>query len=153
MQGKDRTDTPLAANQSYFGRWIDLSGNGDLPLLGVTAQADQAGMIQVNESDNPTDSGQITISGGSAVKAGMKCDCFYPIRKRFAQVVFSNGCVAQTSFVLDVREYSPAQGYSDSRLLDLILREQRIQTLILMQLREPYGSTLNIRPSLDQIES
>lgn len=153
MTSKDHSTTPLAANQAYFGRWLDIGGNGDLPMLGVSIASDQSGMIQVNESDNPTDANQITIAGGNVVTGGLQCECAHPIRKRFAQVVYTNGAVAQTSFTLDSRLYSPAQAYSDSRLLDLILRESRIQTLLLMQLREPYGSTVNIRPSLDQIES
>ena len=147
--------TPLAASGVAASPWYDVSatGGGDLPAVLVAVSTDQAGTVQIFEAENPGTPSMPTLIGGGAVSASLPFSTVAQVRKRFVQVIYTNGATAQTTLNLTAFEFSNAAAMSEARWRDLMLRELRIQTLLLLGVKEPTSTNVNVEPSLDQIET
>lgn len=138
--------TALAASQVVSTPWMDRAGAGDVPFVTVSVLADQAGSFLLYEAETK-EGDDARIIGGSAAIANLATVATANQTRRFLQVVYTNGTTAQTSFALTVLGSATphiAPTSTDWRILDLILRELRVQSLLLQALREPTLATVNL---------
>jgi hypothetical protein len=136
---------PLAANQVLNTQWLDRAGSGDTPFLVISALADQAGSFQLYESEARDT--EFRMIGGCVITPGTATVINVNIRTRFVKLVYTNGPTAQAAFAITILGSATphlAPLSRDWRALDLILRELRLQSLLLSELKAPYASTVNL---------
>lgn len=138
--------TALGASAVLTSPWLDRSGSGNVPTFIVSVLGDQDGSFLLYEAEDSSGADAVALAGGT-VLANIATVASGTVSKRFVQVVYTNGATAQTSLALTMLgSLTPhlAPKSADSRVLDLILRELRTQTLFLQLLREPSPSTINL---------
>jgi hypothetical protein len=140
-------NTPLAAGQQLTSSWLPV--DPQFPYATVQAASDQAGSLQIYESDQVD--GSATPLGGMNVPAtlvagviGAPNSVTVRLRALYWRVVYTNGATAQTLFsynlfssMIPADPGASAATAHANRTLDLILRELKAQSLLLMWLKDP----------------
>lgn len=128
----------LVANAVLIGPWIDVSGSGDVQNYNVQVLADQVGTLVIYESETKT--GLQSVIGGVTIVPNIPHAFSGVIGKRFVRFGYTNGAIGQGVFnlTLSIIGQPPLDpSNNNARCLDLILRELRVQSLILAALKEP----------------
>ena len=120
--------------------WIPLAGFGDIPWVMVIVTADKGGSFQVFDSEALETQNQI---GGSPVPAGnVPTGVAVPVNRAQVQVKFTAGVIDSAC---SITLWAPnLVALSQLRILELILREMRANSLLLSTLKEPTPSTVNL---------
>jgi hypothetical protein len=174
------TTVPLAAGQQFTSAWFATDPNfpyveiqaasdvyGQLQLYesdilpGSTTVAPPPYNPQV-QAANPND-GSANIVGGITVVGGQTGGVLTQpiptgavglqglIRAQFWRIVYTNGAVNQTVFSLTLASSSYPINVSNARILDLILRELRAQSVLLTNLIGDDGLEVDLPFALDDV--
>ncbi len=145
MQDLFTTSTPLGAGGVVASGWLDFTaGAGDIPYIVVRSLADQAGSLAVIESEtaSSTEYGPVI---SPVTLANVPHFYAFTQSRKYLKITYTNGSVAQTSFSLTISgSVEPnllTETIRRARIDELILRELRIQSLLLLQLKEPTGTS------------
>ena len=144
------------------GQWVSAWQQTDpaFPFVMLTANSDVAGSLAVFEADQNDLQGQpvtahqiagLTV-GASAVALALGVTgamLQFQVHAAFYRVVYTNGPVAQAAFAINFWSSTIPVDSSQARKLDLILRELRVQTHLLLALKEPSGLPANLPAGYD----
>lgn len=146
---------PLAAGAQFSSPWLDVSGSGDAPYFEIRVASDMSGTLLVYQSE--AESLANDVIGGTVVPASPIAGqptapraALGIVNKRYLKFVYTNGSAPQTVFNIQLTVAAnpalvPNLGLLDTRrLLELILRELRAQSMILAAFKEPGPLTLNL---------
>jgi hypothetical protein len=152
MQTVFTSSTPLAAGAQFTSAWFQADPN--FPFVTITAGSDVAGSLVLYESDNNPQQlgggdGSANVIAGLSVIGGLSpasqpvvapVTLQAPVRGLYWRVVYTNGPAVQTAFLLNLNSSTVTTDTSTNRKLDLLLREMRAHSMLLMYLKEPTGS-------------
>jgi hypothetical protein len=124
---------PLTANQTWQSGWFDNGLSSGAILACISCYSDQAGSIQLVQTDNQSDPNMIlpVQNGVAVVPAGRVQVLQASIFHLYWSVIYSNGPTAQTVFDLQISA-------SSNDMLSIVLEVQRVN-FNLNRLYNPYS--------------
>lgn len=134
------TLVPLPANGAYSsGRQ---SANIEFPWVIVTLLSDQAGLLTISEMGDGSAAPEVVVS--LPVAAGVPLFQSRMLRQQYFAITFTNGAIAEASLSLTWSTSPVSADPQPARLLWLILKELRAQSLLLQSLKEPSATQVNL---------
>ncbi len=155
---------PLPAGGVWVSPWQQTDPN--YPFVIIEATSDQPGQAVIFEADQndapsaPISAHQVAALNVPAVPVPAIAGTLNPtnavlavqIRAAFYRIVYTNGSVQQVLFNFGLWSSTIPVPPTSQRQLDLILRELRAQTHLLLQLKEPGSLPPNLPMGFDLVQ-